>query len=37
MRKRISKSASKKNFSRTARKIKRKNLRKTLSRGGYNF
>lgn len=37
MRKRMSRRASRRNFSRTARKIKRVNLRKTLSRGGYNF
>lgn len=35
MRRRLSKRASRKNFSRTARKVSKKNLRKVLSRGGY--
>lgn len=37
MRKKLSKRASRKNFSRTARKVSRKNLRKVLSRGGYSL
>lgn len=36
-RKKLTKRASQKNFSRVARKVKRKNLRKNLSRGGYSL
>lgn len=36
-RKKMSKRASRKNFSRTARKVKAKNLRKVLHRGGYEL
>lgn len=36
-RKRISKSASRKIFRRTARKVNAKNIRKTLSRGGFSL
>lgn len=36
-RRRLSKRASKINFSRTARKVKRRNLRKVLHRGGYDL
>ena len=34
-RKRLSYKASKKNFARTAKNVKAKNLRKVLHRGGY--
>lgn len=34
-RKKLSNRASRKNFARTAKKVKAKNLRKVLHRGGY--
>lgn len=37
MRKRMSKKASRRDFKRTASKVKRRNLRKTLHRGGYEL
>ena len=37
MRRRLSKKASKRNFRRTATRVKRRNLRKTLHRGGYEL
>lgn len=36
-RKRMSKRASKRNFARTAKKVNRRNLRKTVRRGGYEL
>ncbi len=37
MRKRLNKKASKRNFTRTARNVHPKNIRKNLSRGGYQI
>ena len=37
MRKRLSRRSNKRLFARTARRVKRVNLRKVLHRGGYNF
>lgn len=37
MRRRLSKRSNRRLFSRTARRVKRVNLRKVLHRGGYNF
>lgn len=36
-RKKLSKRASKRNFARTATKVKAKNLRKTIHRGGFEL
>lgn len=36
-RRRIGKRASRKMFQRTAKRVHKKNLRKTLSRGGYHL
>lgn len=36
-RKRISKKYNKRNFSRTARKVHKKNLYRTTARGGFRF